>query len=106
MLFRSFAIDDYGTGSASSSMALNLPVDEIKIDMSFIRDIIENEKKQMMVQSIVDFANAVHIKTCLEGVADEKLEKYLRTYGASWFQGYYYSKSVSVENLEKLIHLQ
>ena len=101
-----FAIDDYGTGSASSSMALNLPVDEIKIDMSFIRDIIENEKKQMMVQSIVDFANAVHIKTCLEGVADEKLEKYLRTYGASWFQGYYYSKSVSVENLEKLIHLQ
>ena len=38
-----FAIDDYGTGSASSSMALNLPVDEIKIDMSFIRDIIEKE---------------------------------------------------------------
>ena len=39
-----FAIDDYGTGSASSSMALNLPMDEIKIDMSFIRDIIENKK--------------------------------------------------------------
>lgn len=101
-----FAIDDYGTGSASSSMALNLPVDEIKIDMSFIRDIIENEKKQMMVQSIVEFANAVHIKTCLEGVADEKLEKYLRRYGASWFQGYYYSKSVSAEDLIKMMYLQ
>lgn len=101
-----FAIDDYGTGSASSSMALNLPVDEIKIDMSFIRDIIENEKKQMMVQSIVEFANAVHVKTCLEGVADEKLEKYLRTYGASWFQGYYYSKSVSAEDLIKMMYLQ
>ena len=100
-----FAIDDYGTGSASSSMALNLPVDEIKIDMSFIRDIIENKKKQRMVQSIVDFANAVHVKTCLEGVADEKLEGYLRTYGASWFQGYYYSKSVSAEDLIKMIYL-
>lgn len=101
-----FAIDDYGTGSASSSMALNLPVDEIKIDMSFIRDIIENKKKQRMVQSIVDFANAVHVKTCLEGVADEKLEGYLRTYGASWFQGYYYSKSVSAEDLIKMIYLR
>lgn len=101
-----FAIDDYGTGSASSSMALNLPVDEIKIDMSFIRDIIENKKKQRMVQSIVDFANAIHVKTCLEGVADEKLEGYLRTYGASWFQGYYYSKSVSAEDLIKMIYLR
>ncbi len=101
-----FAIDDYGTGSASSSMALNLPVDEIKIDMSFIRDIIENKKKQRMVQSIVDFANAVHVKTCIEGVADEKMEGYLRTYGASWFQGYYYSKSVSAEDLIKMIYLQ
>ena len=101
-----FAIDDYGTGSASSSMALNLPVDEIKIDMSFIRDIIENKKKQRMVQSIVDFANAVHVKTCIEGVADEKLEGYLRTYGASWFQGYYYSKSVSAEDLIKMIYLR
>ena len=101
-----FAIDDYGTGSASSSMALNLPVDEIKIDMSFIRDIIENKKKQRMVQSIVDFANAVHVKTCLEGVADEKLEGYLRSYGASWFQGYYYSKSVSAEDLIKMIYLR
>ena len=101
-----FAIDDYGTGSASSSMALNLPVDEIKIDMSFIRDIIENKKKQRMIQSIVDFANAVHVKTCLEGVADEKLEGYLRSYGASWFQGYYYSKSVSAEDLIKMIYLR
>lgn len=101
-----FAIDDYGTGSASSSMALNLPVDEIKIDMSFIRDIIENKKKQRMVQSIVDFENAVHVKTCLEGVADEKLEGYLRSYGASWFQGYYYSKSVSAEDLIKMIYLR
>ena len=101
-----FAIDDYGTGSASSSMALNLPVDEIKIDMSFIRDIIENKKKQRMVQSIVDFANAVHVKTCIEGVADEKLEGYLRTYGASWFQGDYYSKSVSAEDLIKMIYLR
>ena len=85
-------------------MALNRQLQTLFSYMSFIRDIIENEKKQMMVQSIVEFANAVHIKTCLEGVADEKLEKYLRRYGASWFQGYYYSKPVSAEDLIKMMY--
>lgn len=88
------AMDDYGTGSASSSILLQTPMDEIKIDMSFIRGITDNQTKQALVRSMVDFANEADLKSCLEGVEDEKLQNYLRSFGATWFQGYYYSRPV------------
>lgn len=88
------AMDDYGTGSASSSILLQTPMDEIKIDMSFIRGITDNQTKQALVRSMVDFANKADLKSCLEGVEDEKLQNYLRSFGATWFQGYYYSRPV------------
>lgn len=98
-----FAMDDFGTGSASSAMALEMLIDEIKIDMSFIRKILVNKKNKAIVQSMVDFANAANIKSCLEGVENEALEDYLRTVGATWFQGYYYSKPVGADELEILL---
>ncbi len=98
-----FAMDDFGTGSASSAMALEMLIDEIKIDMSFIRKILVNKKNKAIVQSMVDFANAANIKSCLEGVENKALEDYLRTVGATWFQGYYYSKPVGADELEILL---
>ncbi len=98
-----FSMDDFGTGSSSSAMALEMLIDEIKIDMSFIRKILVNKKNKAIVQSMVDFANAANIKSCLEGVENEALEDYLRTVGATWFQGYYYSKPVGADELEILL---
>lgn len=98
-----FAMDDFGTGSSSSAMALEMLIDEIKIDMSFIRKILVNKKNKAIVQSMVDFANAANIKSCLEGVENKALEDYLRTVGATWFQGYYYSKPVGAYELEILL---
>lgn len=98
-----FAMDDFGTGSASSAMALEMLIDEIKIDMSFIRKILVNKKNKAIVQSMVDFANAANIKSCLEGVENKALEDYLRTVGATWFQGYYYSRPVGADELEILL---
>lgn len=98
-----FAMDDFGTGSSSSAMALEMLIDEIKIDMSFIRKILVNKKNKAIVQSMVDFANAANIKSCLEGVENKALEDYLRTVGATWFQGYYYSKPVGADELEILL---
>lgn len=98
-----FAMDDFGTGSSSSAMALEMLIDEIKIDMSFIRKILVNKKNKAIVQSMVDFANAANIKSCLEGVENRALEDYLRTVGATWFQGYYYSKPVGADELEILL---
>ena len=97
------AMDDYGTGSASSSIVMEVPMDEIKIDMSFIRGIMDNPKNQAMVQSILYFAAKAGISTCLEGVENEELQNYLRNYNATWFQGYYYAKPLSARSLEEMI---
>ena len=97
------AMDDYGTGSASSGIVLYAPMDEIKLDMSFIRGIIEDTKKQAMVRSIVDFANSSGMSTCLEGVETEELQNYLRSYQATWFQGYYYSKPIDIRKFWDLV---
>lgn len=100
------AMDDYGTGSASSSVLLQTPMDEIKIDMSFIRGITDNQTKQALVRSMVDFANEADLKSCLEGVEDEKLQNYLRSFGATWFQGYYYSRPVQAAAMQKLLNME
>ena len=100
------AMDDYGTGSASSSVLLQTPMDEIKIDMSFIRGITDNQTKQALVRSMVDFANKADLKSCLEGVEDEKLQNYLRSFGATWFQVYYYSRPVQAAAMQKLLNME
>lgn len=100
------AMDDYGMGSASSSVLLQTPMDEIKIDMSFIRGITDNQTKQALVRSMVDFANKADLKSCLEGVEDEKLQNYLRSFGATWFQGYYYSRPVQAAAMQKLLNME
>lgn len=97
------AMDDYGTGSASSNIVMNVPMNEIKIDMSFIRGIIDNPKNQAMVRSILYFADKSNMATCLEGVENEELQNYLRDYNATWFQGYYYSKPIPLNELVKLM---
>lgn len=97
------AMDDYGTGSASSGIVLHAPMDEIKLDMSFIRGITEDAKKQAMVRSIIEFANSSGMSTCLEGVETEELQNYLRKYQATWFQGYYYSKPIEIGKLRDLV---
>lgn len=97
------AMDDYGTGSASSNIVMNVPMNEIKIDMSFIRGIIDNPKNQAMVRSILYFADKSNMTTCLEGVENEELQNYLRDYNAAWFQGYYYSKPIPLNELVKLM---
>lgn len=100
------AMDDYGTGSASSSIVMNIPMDEIKIDMSFIRGIMDNPKNQAMVRSILQFAQKSNMKTCLEGVENEELQNFLRDYNATWFQGYYYAKPLAAGSLEDMVSSQ
>ena len=76
-------MDDFGTGNASLALALDLPVDELKIDMSFVRGIQEKPVKQAMVQSIVSFAQNTEKETCIEGVEDKVLLDYLKKYHAT-----------------------
>lgn len=61
-------MDDYGTGSSSSQMMLELPVEGVKIDMFFVKDILEEKKKQALVIGMINFANAADLKICIEGI--------------------------------------
>ncbi len=97
------ALDDFGTGNSSLSRALELPFDELKVDMSFIRDIKDKPQNQAMVQSIIDYAKRTKTETCIEGIENREVDDYIKKFGATWHQGYYYSKPVPIESIEKLI---
>lgn len=97
------ALDDFGTGNSSLSLALELPFDELKVDMSFIRDIKQKPQNQAMVQSIVDYARRTNTETCIEGIEDKEVSDYIEKFGSTWQQGYYYSKPVPIEQFEEVV---
>ena len=97
------SIDDFGTGYASLSMLQEFPIDIIKIDISFVRNIHINKKNIAIVQTIIQLAKALGIKTIAEGVETEEEYKTLRTMGADYIQGYYFAKPLSESMFEEMI---
>ena len=98
------ALDDFGTGNSSLSLALELPFDELKVDMSFIRDIKQKPQNQAMVQSIVDYAKRTNTEICIEGIENKEVSDYIEQFGSTWQQGYYYSKPVPIDRFEEVLH--
>jgi len=88
----SIAIDDFGTGHSSLSRLKQLPISEIKIDRSFIRDITKNADDAAIVQTIL--ALAAHLDLCVvaEGVEHAGQEDFLLRHGCQLAQGYFYAR--------------
>lgn len=97
------SLDDFGTGSSSLGLVMELPIDELKVDMSFVKDIQKKRVNQAMVKHIIQCANSLGLKTCIEGVENEELSIFLRPNDASYYQGYYYSKPIPAEDFMKLL---
>jgi tRNA pseudouridine38-40 synthase len=97
-----FSIDDFGTGYSSLNYLYRLPVDTLKLDKSFICNIFEGENASI-VKLIIETARIFGMKTVAEGVEDIKVLKYLQAYGCDQYQGYYYSKPMRPEEIEKLL---
>ena len=97
------SLDDFGTGSSSLGLVMELPIDELKVDMSFVKDIQKKRVNQAMVKHIIQCANSLGLKTCIEGVENEELSIFLRPNDASYYQGYYYSRPVLAEEFRKLL---
>ena len=97
------SLDDFGTGSSSLGLVMELPIDELKVDMSFVKDIQKKRVNQAMVKHIIQCANSLGLKTCIEGVENEELSIFLRPNDASYYQGYYYSKPVPAAELKTLL---
>jgi diguanylate cyclase (GGDEF)-like protein len=83
-----FAIDDFGTGYSSLASLQRLPVDEIKIDRAFVRDLGAAANDGVIVRSTVDLGHAMGLKVVAEGVEDETALRTLRTLGCDLAQGY------------------
>ncbi|WP_165310490.1 EAL domain-containing protein [Vibrio ziniensis] len=98
-----FSIDDFGTGYSSLSYLSKLPVDEVKIDKSFINDLVEDKDAYNLVKSILAVASIKQLTIVAEGVETKEQSQILADLACHLLQGYYFSRPVDVENLTKKI---
>ena len=99
------ALDDFGTGYSALDLLINLPVDQIKIDRSFVMDIQENLEKQSLLRAITGCAKELGKTVCVEGIEEEDLEIYLqKNFYVNLFQGYYYSKPIKMDEFKKWLN--
>jgi len=96
-----FSMDDFGTGYSSLSYIRQLPIDEIKIDRLFIKDLSKHTRTEEMVSTIFHIAKVFNLMVVAEGVETEEQKKLLITHGCKIFQGYLYSKPIYKGEFEK-----
>ena len=99
----SLSIDDFGTGYSSLSYLKRFAVDNLKIDISFIRDIATDPDTASIITAIIAMAHSLKIKTIAEGVETEEQWKFLRLLRCDTIQGYYFHKPMPAEEVEKLL---
>lgn len=92
-----FSMDDFGTGYSSLSYLNKMPLDEIKIDRSFVATLNQNERDEAMVVTILNMANILKLNIVAEGVETAEQLEFLLGHGCHIFQGYYYSKPLPKE---------
>lgn len=97
-----FSMDDFGTGYSSLSYIGKLPIDEIKIDRHFIKDLANHKNAEEMVETILHIAKIFNLSVVAEGVENEAQKDFLIEHGCKIFQGFLYSKPVSKDDFEKL----
>ncbi len=97
------SIDDFGTGHSSLANLQLLPVDKVKIDISFIRNITKNEQDATIVVGIIEMAHKLGLKVVAEGVETEEQQMFLLKYHCDIMQGYHFSRPVAAEDLEALL---
>lgn len=88
------SIDDYGTGFSTLSYLKKFPANEIKIDKSFVGEMVTNPKDQIMVRSTIELAHELGFAVVAEGIEDEACLNLLRTIGCDYAQGYFISRPV------------
>jgi EAL domain-containing protein (putative c-di-GMP-specific phosphodiesterase class I) len=99
----SISLDDFGTGFSSLSYLQRFPIDNLKIDRSFIREIPENQDSVVLTKAIIAMSSALGMSVTAEGVESIEQMEFLKEAGCDEIQGFYFSRPVSVEQFSDLL---
>lgn len=100
----SIALDDFGTGYSSLNYLTKLPIDILKVDRSFVIDLMDNVKSRCIVENIIHLSHQLGIEVIAEGVEYMEQVIYLKSIFCDKIQGYYFSKPDHFENIKKLFY--
>ncbi|WP_283130934.1 putative bifunctional diguanylate cyclase/phosphodiesterase [Enterovibrio norvegicus] len=95
------SIDDFGTGFSSLSILSNMPIDEIKIDRSFVTDLLYSSNHEAIVRSTIYLAHSLECRVVAEGVETEALGQYLISIGCDKLQGYWYGRPMTLAQTDE-----
>ena len=98
------ALDDYGTGTSTIDMLCDLPIDCVKIDQTFILNILKQSNNQVIVDTTLQCTKRLGIDVCLEGVENQEIKDFVGQYSANYHQGYYYSRPVEYDEFVKFLN--
>ncbi len=97
------SIDDFGTGFSSLQYLFRMPLDNIKIDRSFVRDMMKDDKALAIVKSLIYLAQSLKMQVIAEGIEKEEEKHLLKALGVDFGQGFLFSKAIPLDDLIKKI---